>query len=99
LQVDPSKGSNGVLSGVGKLNLYCQAVLDVQSKRAIPIKSAIFRYGTQKFEAKLTNDSYNATLVREKSPATETGTWKCDLQTTYGNASGKIMVYGLFNNI
>jgi hypothetical protein len=74
------------------LSLWCQAV-DGQSRRTVPIKSASFRHGAQRFEAKLSSDNYTATLVREKSPAVDTGIWKCDLHTAYGNTSGNIQVH------
>lgn len=75
------------------LALWCQA-LDPQTRRPVQIKSAKFRYGNQRIEAKLSGDKLNASLVREKTPAVESGIWKCDINTAHGNASGKINVYG-----
>jgi len=91
LDVDSYKNQNGILNGIGQLGLWCQAV-DSQTRRPVPIKSASFRHLNQRFEATLSEDKYNASFVREKSPAVESGVWKCHLHTAYGNASGEIQV-------
>ncbi|KAI6178381.1 Immunoglobulin domain containing protein [Aphelenchoides besseyi] len=93
LNVDSAKGGGGTASATGKLALWCQAV-DKQSGRSVPIKRATFRFGSlPRVDAQISSDSYNATLIRDNSPAIETGTWRCDLHTDYGNATGNIVVY------
>ncbi|KAI6241201.1 Ig-like domain-containing protein [Aphelenchoides fujianensis] len=93
LNVDAVKGTGNAANSNGRLELWCTAV-DQQTNRMVPIKRATFRFGTQgRHEAKLSANSFNASLVRENSPAIETGTWRCDLQTDRGNATGNIVVY------
>ncbi|KAI6182601.1 Zig-1 [Aphelenchoides bicaudatus] len=70
LAIETSKGSNGIMAGIGTLSLWCQA-LDPQTRRPVQIK-----YGNQRIEAKLSGDKLNASLVREKTPAVESGIWK-----------------------
>lgn len=92
MKVESSKESNGVLSGSGVLKLWCQAI-DEKTNRPVPIRSATFKFENQSFNATLSDNSYNATFVREKSQAVDTGNWRCHLNVGQ-HVSGKIMVLG-----
>jgi hypothetical protein len=80
------------LSATGTLRLWCQAI-DDRTNRPVPIRSATFKYNNQTYDGTLSDNSYNATFVREKSPAIETGNWRCHLDVGQ-HVSGKIKVFG-----